>query len=165
MPLYLKSPQETLSFFTVPKIRPEKRAQRLAFWVRRPPGGVGVFLAKGWGSKTSCSPSKVRLPWVLKRGIWDVPGILPGCPGPLGVFKKFVLKKFVRIFRSLKKPTMTCVGPKQCTVSLHANLPHCAYFTHIQAPHPFTSSETISEFGRRSSGFRSIFPEIPLSAS
>ena len=63
----------------------------------------------GWGSstrrggcpKTSCPPSKVCLPWVSKRGIWDVPGILPGCPGPLGVFKKFVQKKFVLIFRSL----------------------------------------------------------------
>ena len=36
------------------------------------------------------------------------PGILPGCPGRLGVFKKFaqkkfVLKKFVRILRSFKK--------------------------------------------------------------
>ena len=29
------------------------------------------------------------------------PEILPGCPGPLGVFKKFVQKKFVRIFRPL----------------------------------------------------------------
>ena len=36
-----------------------------------------------------------------KRGIWDVPGILRGCPRPLGVFKKFVQKKFVRIFPSL----------------------------------------------------------------
>ena len=33
--------------------------------------------------------------------MWDVPGILTGCPGPLGVFKTFVQKKFVRIFRSL----------------------------------------------------------------
>ena len=31
------------------------------------------------------------------------PGILPGCPGPLAVFKKFVQKNFVRIFRSLTK--------------------------------------------------------------
>ena len=61
---------------------------------------MGVFHAKGWGSKTSCPPSKVCLPWVSKRGIWDIPGILPGCPGPLGVFKKFVQKKFVLIFRS-----------------------------------------------------------------
>ena len=82
-------------------VRQEKRAQRLAFWVRRPLGGVGVFHGKGWWSKTSCSPSKLCLPWVSKRGIWDVPGILPGCPGPLGVFKKFVQKKFVRILRSL----------------------------------------------------------------
>ena len=82
-------------------LRQEKRAQRLTFWVRRPPGRVGVFHTKGWWPKTSCCPSKVCLPWASKRGIWDVPGILPGCPGPLGVFKKFVLKKFVRIFRSL----------------------------------------------------------------
>ena len=37
----------------------------------------------------------------FEERIWDVPGILPGCPGPLGVFKKFVQKNFVRIFRSL----------------------------------------------------------------
>ena len=36
-----------------------------------------------------------------ERKIWDVPGILSGCPGPLGVFKKFVQTKFLRIFRSL----------------------------------------------------------------
>ena len=62
---------------------------------------MGVFHAKGWWPKSSCPPSKVCLPWFLKRGIWDVPGILPGCPGPLGGFKKFVQKKFVCIFRSL----------------------------------------------------------------
>ena len=80
-----------------PEFRPEKRAQRLTFWVWRPPGGVGVFQSKGWWPKTSCLPSKVCLPWVSKRGIWDVPGILPGCPGPQGVFKKLVQKNFVRI--------------------------------------------------------------------
>ena len=79
----------------------EKRAQRLSFWVRRPPGGVGVFHAKGWWPKTSCPPSKLCLPWVSKRGIRDVPEILPGCPGPLAVFKNFVQKNFVRIFRSI----------------------------------------------------------------
>ena len=84
-------------------IRQEKRAQRLTFWVRRPPGGVGGFHSKGWWPKSSCPPSKVCLPWVSKEGIRDVPGFLPGCPGPLAVFKKFVQKKFVRIFRSLFK--------------------------------------------------------------
>ena len=79
----------------------KKGAQRLTFWVRRPPGGVGVFHVKGWWSKTSCSPSKLCLPWVSKRGIWDVPGILPGCPGPLGVFKKFVQKQVCAHFSSL----------------------------------------------------------------
>ena len=82
-------------------LRKEKRALRLTFLVRRRPGGEGFFHPKVWGSKSSCPPSKVCLPWVSRRGIWDVPKILPGCPGPLGVFKKFVQKKFVRIFRSL----------------------------------------------------------------
>ena len=80
----------------------KKRAQRLSFWVWTPPGGVGVFHAKGWWPKASCPPSKLCLPWVSKRGVRDVPGILPGCPGPLAVFKKFVQKNFVRVFRSLK---------------------------------------------------------------
>ena len=62
----------------------------------------------GWGSSTRRGGGqKLRAPprslssLVSKRGIWDVLAILPGSPGPLGVFKKFVLKKFVRIFRSL----------------------------------------------------------------
>ena len=93
---------KTTPFSTFPEIlRQEKRAQRLSFWVRRPPGGVGVFHAKGRWPKTSCPPSKLCLPWVSKRGIRDVPGILPGCPGPLAVFKKFVQKNFVLIFRPL----------------------------------------------------------------
>ena len=82
-------------------LKQKKRAQRLTFWVWRPPGGVRVFRAKGWWPKSSCPPSKVCLPWASKRGLWDVPGILPGCPRPLGLFKKFVQKKFVRILRSL----------------------------------------------------------------
>ena len=43
-----------------------------------------------------------------RRGIWDVPGILPGCPAPLGVFKKFVQKKklsFVHLGR-LPNPSL-----------------------------------------------------------
>ena len=88
-------------------IRQEKRAQRLTFWVRRPPGRMGVFHAKGWGSKTSRPPSKVCLPWVSKRGIWDIPKILPGCPGPLGVVQKVCAKKVVLIFRSLLKAFST----------------------------------------------------------
>ena len=82
----------------LPILRQEKRAQRLTFWVRRPPGGVGAFRAKGWWPKSSCPPSKVCLPWVSTRLIWDVPGILPGCPGPLGVFKKFVQKSSCAFF-------------------------------------------------------------------
>ena len=48
--------------------------------------------------KSSCPPSKVCLPWVSKRGIRDVPGILPGCPGPLRVFKKLVQKSLCAFF-------------------------------------------------------------------
>ena len=71
-----------------------KKAQSLTLRVRRPPGGVGVFHVKRWWSKSSCPPSKVCLnPRVLKGGIWGGPGILPGCSGPLGVFKKFVPKR------------------------------------------------------------------------
>ena len=85
----------------------KERAQRLTFWVRR-----RGFHAKGWWPKSSCPPSKVCLPWVSKRSIWDVSGILPGCPGPLRMFKKLVQKKFVRIFRSLswRVPRMAGAG-------------------------------------------------------
>ena len=54
---------------------------------------MGVFHAKGWWPKSSCPPSKVCLPWVSIRGIWNVPGFLPGCPRPLAVFKNLVQKK------------------------------------------------------------------------
>ena len=47
-------------------IQARKRGQRLSFWVRRPPGEVGVFHAKGWWPESSCPPSKVCLPWVSK---------------------------------------------------------------------------------------------------
>ena len=43
---------------------------------------VGVFHAK-----------RVSLFLAWKGGASDVLGVLPGCPGPLGVFKKFVQKK------------------------------------------------------------------------
>ena len=103
----------TLRYLTLDGSGKKERAQRLSFWVRRPPGGVGVFHAKGWWLKTSCPPSK--LPWVSKKGIRDVPGILPGCPGPLAVFKKFVQKNFVRIFHSL-------MGENTCFKNRHARV-------------------------------------------
>ena len=66
----------------------KKRAQRLTFWVRRPPGGVGGLPREGVVAKRSCPPSKVCLQWVSKRRIWDVPGSLPGCPQTLGGVQK-----------------------------------------------------------------------------
>ena len=50
-------------------------------------------------------------PWVSKRGIWDVPGILPGCPGPLQVFKKKSSCAFFVPYISIhssKKPRAWC---------------------------------------------------------
>ena len=66
----------------------------------RPVGWV-ASTPRGGGRKFRALPSKVCLPWVSKTGIWDVPGILPGCPGPMGCSKSLCKKKFVRIFRSL----------------------------------------------------------------
>ena len=76
----------------------KRRAQRLTFFVRRLPGGERVFQPKGWGSKSSCLPSKICLPWVSKRGIWDVPGILPGCPGPWACSKSLCKKSSCAFF-------------------------------------------------------------------
>ena len=76
----------------------EKRAQRLTFWVRRPPGGVGGFHAKGRWPKSSCPPSKVCLPWVSKTGIWDVPGIVRDVPDPWGCSKSLCKKSLCAFF-------------------------------------------------------------------
>ena len=84
-----------------PNLRQEKRAQRLTFWVRRPPGGVGVFHPKGWWPRSSCPPSKVCLPWASKRGVWDVPEFCQDVPDLWGCSKSLCKKKFARIFRSL----------------------------------------------------------------
>ena len=75
---------------------------------------MGVLHAIGWWPKSSCCPSKVCLPWVSKGGIWDVPGILPGCPGPLRAFKKFVCKKVRAHFRSLPTSLVDVSGHLLC---------------------------------------------------
>ena len=46
--------------------------------------GWGSSMRGGGGRKVRALPC---LAWVSKRGIWDVPGILPGCPTPLALFK------------------------------------------------------------------------------
>ena len=71
--------------------------RKVTFGSGDPPVGWGSFTRRGGGRKflpLPCLESSSSLGfWVSKRGIWDVPGILPGCPGPLGVFKKLVQKK------------------------------------------------------------------------
>ena len=62
--------------------RKKKKSTKINFLGRRLSGGVGVFHAKGWGSKSSRPPSKVCFPWVSREGSWDILGVLPGCPGP-----------------------------------------------------------------------------------
>ena len=84
-------------------VRPEKKSTKI---------NVLGLETTGWWSNTSCPPSKVCFPRVSRERIWDVPGILPGCPEPLGVFKKFVPKKCVRIFRSLYRSLSSPPGPK-----------------------------------------------------
>ena len=48
---------------------------------------------RGGGQKVRALPRKFVFLGFSKRGFWDVPGILPGCPGLLKVFKEFVQKK------------------------------------------------------------------------
>ena len=48
-------------------------------------------------------PSLRDFVWVSREGTWEVPGIVRGCPGPLGLFKTSVQKKFVLIFRVLRR--------------------------------------------------------------
>ena len=43
---------------------------------------------EGVGVRNFVPSSKVCFPWVSLEGTWDVPGMLPGCPGHLGVFRK-----------------------------------------------------------------------------
>ena len=56
------------------QFRQEKRAQRLSFWVRRPPGGVGVFHAKGVVAKNFVP----ALETLSSLGFEERN---PGCPG------------------------------------------------------------------------------------
>ena len=62
--------------------------------------GWGSSMRRGGGRKVRALARKFVFLGFEERKL-DVPGIMPGCPGPLRVFKKFVPKKFVRIFRSL----------------------------------------------------------------
>ena len=67
------------------------------------PVGWGSFTRRGGGRKVRALPPKVCLPWVSKRGIWDVPGIFAGMSRTPGGVQKVCAKKFARIFRSLHK--------------------------------------------------------------
>ena len=76
----------------------KKRAQRLLFGSGDRPVGWGSSTRRSGGLKVRVLPRKFVF-LGFRRGIWDVPGILPGCLGPVGVLKTFVQKRFVRIFR------------------------------------------------------------------
>ena len=71
-------------------------------------------MRRGGGRKVRALPRKVCLPWVSKRGIWDVPGILPGCPGPPGGVQKSAFTKRGACKRGLRK-----LGHR--TYQLHSN--------------------------------------------
>ena len=110
----LRDPTALVSDDLWPLSRQEKRAQRLTFWVWRPPGGVWALPREGVVAEKFVLSTKVCLPWVSERGIWDVPGILPGCPRPLGVFK--VRAKKVRVHFSF--PTLA-MYQRRSEESLH----------------------------------------------
>ena len=55
--------------------------------------GSSTRTSRGGGQKVRARTRKVCLPWVWKRGIWDVPGILLGCPRTLGGVRKVRAKK------------------------------------------------------------------------
>ena len=63
--------------------------------------GCGSSTRRGGGRKLRARPRNFVFLGFRREESGDVPGILPGCPGPLAVFKKFGQKNFVRIFRSL----------------------------------------------------------------
>ena len=65
--------------------------------------GGGSSTRKVGDQKVRSLRSKVCFPWVLRKGTWDVLGILPGCPGP-GCSNCLWKKKFVLI--------MTFFGPQ-----------------------------------------------------
>ena len=98
------------------RIRQERRAPRLTFWIRRPHNRVGVFHAKGCGGRKFVPLSKVRSlhskPRENKFLPRDVPGILPDVPDPWGCSKEFMRKKFVLIARPLKGTphVLSCPG-------------------------------------------------------
>ena len=57
------------------RLAPRKRAQRLTFWVLRPPGWMGGLLCEGAVVEKCVHFSKVCFPWVSKGGNLGCPGI------------------------------------------------------------------------------------------
>ena len=90
---------ETQQTPDLPHSGKKKRAQRLSFWVRRPPGGVGGLPREGVVAENFALETLSSLGFEERN---------PGCPGnfagmsrtPGGV-QKVCAKNFVRIFRSL----------------------------------------------------------------
>ena len=80
---------QLLSGTAAPDDQARKQNTMIRFWGLETARWVGVFHLKGWKSKSSFPPSQVRsLPWKAKESKfcpWDVPGIWPRYPGPLGV--------------------------------------------------------------------------------
>ena len=79
-------------------IRQEKKAQRLTFCVRRLPGGVVVFHAKGWGLKSSCPFPNLLWVGLRRRELGISREFCRDVPDPRGVQKDSAKKMFVLIF-------------------------------------------------------------------
>ena len=101
---------QVLDIFENPYGQAKKKEHKChLFGSRDRPVGWGSSKRRGGDRKVRALPRKF-----VVLGPWTYLEILPGCPGPLRVFKKFVQKKFVRIFRSLygaPRPTESPTPP------------------------------------------------------
>ena len=87
------------------KFWPPKKSTKINFWGPEvPPGGMGVFHRKGWGSKGSLPPSKVRflLSKPQKQTLpQDVLGVFAGMSWNLGGVHKASATECVHLFFGL----------------------------------------------------------------
>ena len=105
------------------KVQARKQSTKINFWGSETAGwGGGSSTRRGGGRKVRALPRKFVFSWVLKEGTWDVSGVLPRCPGPLGVFEKLVQKKFVLVFWfqkvSSKTGILICLRVTLCPLTL-----------------------------------------------
>ena len=83
------------------RVRQEKGAQRLTFWVRRPPGGMEGLQREGEGVKKFVPSLESLFSLGFEGGNVGRPENFAGMSRTPGGVQKVSAKKFVLIFRSL----------------------------------------------------------------